>query len=590
MPLVQLPDLGKGVNADLSAEELQAGVWSSATNMRFMNGFAQRFNGLAKTFDTPTVTPYYITPYQTNTTRYFVHAGLQRVFADNGVARVELTRLAEIAIASIARTTSALATLTTSAPHGLSTGNLVTVYGALPNAFNVTNEAITVTGPTTFTYALTVDPGTSATRIGRLIGPGAAVNNFTGAIDDRWTGGVLGGVLVMNNGVDAPQYWGGGAQKLQTLPGWNAAWTAQVIIPFKNYLVALDVTKSGTRNRNLVKWSVAAVPGAIPDSWDETDLNREAGELDIAETPDFLVDALPMGDSLFIYKERSMYVLRSIPSQLIFQVQRLPGDSGMLARGCGAVTPVGHVVLTPGDVVLNTGQGVTSIANGQVRRYIFNNIDSTNYKRAFVTTNPQRNEVLVCFPLTGSSTCNKAAVWNWVDKTWGFRDIGDTTYGAVGQVDEITQGTWASDSESWDLDVTTWGESAYAPNEARLLLSQLTQIAAFDASGSDDGVNPVVGTLERTGMYFDDAQAYKLMRGVWPRIDAPTGSVVTFTPGAAAVPHGVPTWGAPVSFVVGQDPKADFFAQGRYNALRISCAAPWRIRAMDVDVVKTGKF
>ena len=59
---------------------------------------------------------------------------------------------------------------------------------------------ITVTSPTAFTYTMASNAGGSATTIGHLIGPGAAVVDFTGARDDRWTGGVLGGVLVMNNG------------------------------------------------------------------------------------------------------------------------------------------------------------------------------------------------------------------------------------------------------------------------------------------------------------------------------------------------------------------------------------------------------
>ena len=91
------------------------------------------------------------------------------------------------------------------------------------------------------------------------------------------------------------------------------------------------------------------------------------------------------------------------------------------------MTPWGMLSLTARDVVLNTGSGVQSIADGIIRKFIFRNIDSTNYKRAFVTTNPQRNEVLVCFPETGSSDCNIAAVWNWKDKTWGIQTSAQQT-------------------------------------------------------------------------------------------------------------------------------------------------------------------
>ena len=83
-----------------------------------------------------------------------------------------------LAIASITNATTT-ATLTTSAAHGLTTGNSVTVYGAYPYAYNGT-YTITVTGATTFTYTMASNPGGSATTIGHLIGPGAATVDFTG--------------------------------------------------------------------------------------------------------------------------------------------------------------------------------------------------------------------------------------------------------------------------------------------------------------------------------------------------------------------------------------------------------------------------
>ena len=54
---------------------------------------------------------------------------------------------------------------------------------------------------------------------------------------------------------------------------------------------------------------------------------------------------------------------------------------------------MGHVVLSSGDIVLQTGQGAVSIANGFVKDYVFNNLNSSAYKRAFVTSNPPKNEV-----------------------------------------------------------------------------------------------------------------------------------------------------------------------------------------------------
>lgn len=592
MPIVKVPDCGRGINLDLTPEELQAGMWSDCRNMRFKDGYARRFGGLAQIFDTPATTLRWITAYQTSTKRYFVTAGTDRVFADDGTTRTEITRLAEFAeVDTMTRTSAVLATVKTKAAHGRTTGDKVTVYGATPDAFNVTSATITVTGTDTFTYALTTDPVASATTVGHLILDGAAVNNFTGGIDDRWTGGVIGGILVMNNGIDPPQYWAGGTDKLRTLPGWDSTWRCQVIVVFKQYILALGVSKDGVMNPNMVKWSTSAVPGAIPTSWNEANLTLDAGEVDVAETPDLLVDALQLGDVLVVYKQRSAYVVRLVGQPFIFQIQRLPGDSGMMFRGCAANTPLGHVVLTSGDVVLNTGQGMQSVADGWVRVYLNNNLDTVNYERSFVTVNPQENEVLVCFPEAGQEACSLALVWNWKDKTWGKRELHNATFGAVGQISgDSAFAIWDNDLESWDLDSTTWNEDEYAPNEARLLLCETGRIVAFDVSSSDDGVNPLPGSLERTGMWLDDSEINKLLRAVYPRIDAPSNAAVTVQFGAAMTPDSVPTWSDPVSFVAGQDIKADSFAQGRYLALRIECSDPWKMRGLNLDVVQTGYF
>lgn len=57
------------------------------------------------------------------------------------------------------------ATLTTTIPHGLLTGNRVTISGATPSAYNGTYQ-ITVTGSSTFTYTMATNPGGNATLVG----------------------------------------------------------------------------------------------------------------------------------------------------------------------------------------------------------------------------------------------------------------------------------------------------------------------------------------------------------------------------------------------------------------------------------------
>lgn len=52
--------------------------------------------------------------------------------------------------------------------HGLQTGDLIHVSGAVPSVYAVRKAAITVTSPTTFTYEMASVPATNATTVGKL--------------------------------------------------------------------------------------------------------------------------------------------------------------------------------------------------------------------------------------------------------------------------------------------------------------------------------------------------------------------------------------------------------------------------------------
>ena len=506
--IVKWPDCGKGVNLDLMPEELALGVWSACKNMRFRNGSAERFGGMANVFGATTVTPYFIDYFKSQTSRFWVHAGLEKVFADDGFTRTEIT------------------------------------------------------------------PGTL----------------FTGTIDDRWTSAVINSILVLNNGVDVPYYWTGNtATDLTSLTGWDATWRAYSMVSFKDYLIALNVTKGSDRYPSMVKWSASAVPGSLPSSWDETDVTKDAGEVDLSETSDEIVDALKLGDSMVIYKQRSMYLMTFIGAPFIFRFQKLPYEYGILARGCVTDTPLGHVVLTNGDVVLHSGQAPQSIADGVVRNYIFSNISSENYDRAFVCTNPQKYEVLVCFPSEGSSTCDKAAVWNWQEKSWGLRDLQNVTYGMNGLIsDDYSLEQWAGDSNSWASDSSIWNENQYSSNQDRLLFSRVGNISAFDVGNDDFGTN-FESYLERSGISFDDPQTIKLMRGLWPKINATSGVSMSVTVSGAFAPKTASVSSGSSTYTVGTDYKTDMMVSGRFLTLRLTnTGTPWSVKSVDFDVVQSG--
>ena len=62
----------------------------------------------------------------------------------------------------------AVATLITATPHGLATGNQITISGAIPTAYNG-SYIVTVTGASTLTYTMASTPASNATTVGSYL-------------------------------------------------------------------------------------------------------------------------------------------------------------------------------------------------------------------------------------------------------------------------------------------------------------------------------------------------------------------------------------------------------------------------------------
>jgi hypothetical protein len=513
MAWVAIPNLGQGVNLDATGEELGSGIITSAQNMRFSAGYAERFHGIQTVYTTPPVAPYHVCNYTVGGTYYIVYAGTQRTFVDDGTTQTEIT-----------------------------------------------------------------------------------LANNTGGINDRWSGFVFQGVYIQNNGVDIPQYWGGDiGGKLANLTAWPATYRVGWMRPYKSYLFGGDVTISGNRQRSTLTWSSSADPGSLPATWDITDATKDAGQTSLAETNGTLIDAMPLGDIMVIYKDDAIHFAQTVQSSYVFRFGRLPGDTGLLARGCVAQTPLGHVLLTPGlDLVINNGQGLQSVIQGKMKTWLAENINRQQATHSFVVQNPSTFEVLACVPTGSSSTCTKAIVWNWKEDTLTTRDLNNVTYGSHGKVSLAGSYTWANLSgKAWGtLPVGSWSDFAGTSDVSRTIFTQSTPaLSMFDSTEQDNGAS-FTAQLERTGMHFDSPETVKMCRAVRPKIDAAAGTVVKVQLGAAMVPDASPTWQTAVDFTVGTDIAAYAIATGRFLSLRIYTTADthWRVRSVQMDIVPMGSF
>jgi hypothetical protein len=595
MPIVQIKDVGAiGVNSDLSAHELPPNAWTDASNVRFIDGSAHQFLGHSEVYNSPAQIPQHVLPCSISNQRYWIYTTAAKTYATtvsggavsttdithvtprtgvvnqwtstllsgipilnsgdttnipmywdlnlankfvdlpnwlpncfakslrtykNFLIALNITRPPKIAIATITRV-GTTATLTTSAAHGLSSGNTVYITQASPSQYNGT-FTITVTGATTFTYTMASDPGASATLISR-----------------------------------SALYGGAGVNK-----------------PY------------------MVKWSHPADPGSVPVSWDEQDPTREAGELDIAEGQDIIVDGMQLRDSFIIYKENSIWRMDFTGGQYVMRFSKVFGTSGALNRNCIAELDGSHCVLTGQDIIVHDGQTATSILDRQTRRFLFQNIDATNIGKCFVFKNTFFNEVFICYPTVGSSVCDKAVVWNYKDRTVTFRTLPNINHAAYGSID-TSSGTYDLDIGSFNSDITLYDGLDLVPATARVIMASNDQkLYMLDASASFNGDLPVA-YLERQGLSFDAPQNIKMVRGVRLRIQGTIGETVQIQVGYSDDPFTTPTYLPAMTHIIGTTISNDCFVSGRYISIKLSTGTSykWRLDSYDFDVVIAGQW
>jgi hypothetical protein len=419
----------------------------------------------------------------------------------------------------------------------------------------------------------------------------ASVDVNYAATKNSWTSTVLGGIPILNNGIDPPQQWLLSlASKCTALVNWPANTTCQSMRVYKNSLIALNVTKAGVNYPYMVKWSHPADPGTVPSTWDPADATKDAGEIDLSDGYGYIVDGLALRNSFMIYKTDGVFRLDYAGGVFVYNNQKVLGMSGALNKNCIAEIDGNHFCVTGFDVVIHDGNQATSILDKQSRRYLFQNIDASLSSLVFVFKNPFLNEIFICYPEIGSRSCNKAMVWNWADKTISFRDIPSLNHANYGALETGLSQTWDSDPAPWASDLTTWNSPEFTPSIARVVMASDDQkLYQLDSSSTFNGVIPDA-YIERIGLHFDAPDRIKTIRGIRPRVKGTTGETIMIQVGSSNEAYDAPTYGAAVPFVIGVDVSCDMFYAGRYMAVKFASgsAYQWRLDGYDIDVLVGG--
>ena len=331
-----------------------------------------------------------------------------------------------------------------------------------------------------------------------------AAGDYTAAASEDWGGTVLAGIPILNNNADVPQFWASysAATDLQNLTNWPATLRAKQVIAFGPFLFALNCTKSGTNHPHLVKWSHPAAPGALPVSWDETDLTRDTGEYEIpSDAPGGIMGGLALHDHLYIYKEGVVWRTRYIGGRAVFFFQAFLNTMGAISRRAMCVTPdgSGHVFVANNDIMLHNGQQASSVIDKRVRKEFFDRLNPDHRGKVFCFANRKFNEIWICIPEVGSTECNTAFIWNMTDNAWSIVEGINFRAAALGPVESTSTDTWATVSGTWATIAYTWGQ--VVSDSVVLASTDNTKLALLDSG--DTRLGSTLNTIiRRSGLSF----------------------------------------------------------------------------------------
>lgn len=520
---IDFGDLGTlGVIRDRPGYVLPPEAWTTAHNMRIVDGVPRRLAGRSQVWSTPGVAPHFLMHISSEAAPWWLYTSLTKGYVYDGTTHTDITR--------------------------------------------------------------------------------TSGGDYTAANSRDWNGTILGGIPILNNGADVPQFWASYSTgtKLANLTNWTSTLRAKVVRAFGPQLVAFNCTKSSTVYPHLVKWSHSAVPGSVPSSWDETDPSLDTGENDLPDVDSgVIVDAMMLRGNMYVFKEASVWRMRYIGGRYIYAFDTYLETAGLLAPRC--VANLGRrgqqVFLTQDDLLIHNGSSQEGLLDSRWRRALFNDIDVANYKNTFIFENPAYSEVWICYPASGATNPNRALIWNYQSGPGAFTtaDI-DFRNVATGVNENAEDGDWESDENDWEYDEVEWGAS-----ERRRTIScntDATEFRMLDSGTTNDGTG-YTATLQRedlslvgktrTGKIIVDFKKRKTVTRLW--INA-TGGPIQVRVGAADTVGGDITWTVKQTFDPATQLYVDFTIGGKSIAVEFetTAAVEWALEGYKAEFLIQGNF
>lgn len=444
----------------------------------------------------------------------------------------------------------------------------------------------------------------------------------------------LNGILVVNSANTGPYYWDGPGfpnppNPLTPLPNWDPTWLCRQMIAHRYGLFALNMTENSVEYPHKIRWSSSAPEGYPPDSWDPTDLAKDAGSDTLGETEGVVMGASRVRSMLYVIKEDGIYQVRRVDGDWIYAIERLQGTIGTTAPRGWIEMQGALAVFNTTDLLLFDGQQQVSITDGRVAKSIFQTINEQYWEKSQLYYHQPTGNLYVAAVSEGSKLTS-AFVYNQFTQSWGHKDLHhgygfDTAFVSVNlnspRWDDFSPNPVGGVQPLWLLDGTwdeqtigTWNKGLYDPSVPDVLLYESNEYDAGDderlrkywvsailphkwTNWDDTPKNCIV---RRDGIPLNGASGQVMLTGVWPEMHSirpeELAQGVVFRFGTQNVVNGAITWarnrngGTEFTY----DPQHDSFidprVSGRFLVWEMTSNAPlfWDLAALTLEYEDAG--
>jgi hypothetical protein len=419
----------------------------------------------------------------------------------------------------------------------------------------------------------------------------------------KWNSAVLNGFAIFNNGNDLPQQWTIGdllgTPPCTALVNWNTTWRAKQFHVYKDYLIALNITKTGTNYPTMVKWSHPADSGALPVTWDETDATKDAGEHSLGDGFDELLDGETMGDVMYLYRRRSIWGMQFVGGTFIFRFWQVFKDIGLLSPGCVVNIPMKQFFIGSQGFFVQDGQSYKEVGEDRIKAMFFAEVNQNKLHMIHLLHNDAAKEVWVLYPANFSDTCNKILVWNYNEDTWTTRGLTTAVLAAnVGRLPATFEDSWAA-GENWNSNNVPWDVNIYYLSGYKpVLLDENYVIKAYEVGTSEDTAD-FTATLTRNSMSLPskadkpiDLGDVKFISRIWPKITGTAGGVVNVYVGSQMQIDEDVVWSGPFPYTIGTTKDIPCRVSGRLISLKFTdtSSTAWQMQSLQLEYEPMGLY